>query len=54
MKRVRVPAPYLPVFCRELYQLVRSGIPLGEGLAMLREDEMTPTPAPGWTRCAGS
>ena len=36
MKRVRVPAPYLPVFCRELYQLVRSGIPLGEGLAMLR------------------
>ena len=42
MKRVRVPAPYLPVFCRELYQLVRSGIPLGEGLAMLREDETDP------------
>ena len=42
MKRLRVPAQYLPVFCRELYQLVRSGIPLGEGLAMLREDETDP------------
>ena len=39
MKRLRVSAQYLPVFCRELYQLVRSGIPVGEGLAMLREDE---------------
>lgn len=42
MKRLRVPAQYLPLFCRELYQLVRSGIPLGEGLAMLREDETDP------------
>ena len=39
MKRLSVPAQYLPVFCRELYQLVRSGIPIAEGLAMLREDE---------------
>ena len=39
MKRLRVPAQYLPVFCRELYQLVRSGIPTAEGLAMLRDDE---------------
>ena len=30
MKRLSVPAQYLPVFCRELHQLVRSGIPLGE------------------------
>ena len=29
MKRLRVSAQYLPVFCRELYQLVRSGIPVG-------------------------
>ena len=42
MKRLRVPAQYLPIFCRELYQLVRSGIPLGEGLSMLREDETDP------------
>ncbi len=42
MKRLRVPAPYLPVFCRELYQLVRSGVPLAEGLSMLREDETDP------------
>ena len=39
MKRLRVPTQYLPVFCQELYQLVRSGIPLAEGLAMLRDDE---------------
>ena len=39
MKRLRVPAQYLPVFCQELYQLVRSGIPLSEGLGMLRDDE---------------
>ena len=39
MKRLSVPAQYLPVFCRELYQLVRTGIPIAEGLAMLREDE---------------
>ena len=39
MKRLRVPAQYLPIFCRELYQLVRTGIPIAEGLAMLREDE---------------
>lgn len=42
MKRVRVPTPYLPIFCRELYQLVRSGVPLAEGLGMLREDEKDP------------
>ena len=39
MKRLRVPAQYLPVFCQELHQLVRSGIPMAEGLAMLRDDE---------------
>ena len=42
MKRLRVPAQYLPIFCRELHQLVRSGIPLAEGLTMLREDESDP------------
>ena len=47
MKRLRVPAQYLPVFCRELYQLVRSGIPLAEGLAMLRDDE-TDTDTRSW------
>ena len=39
MKRLRASARYLSVFCRELYQLVRSGIPMGEGLDMLRRDE---------------
>ena len=38
----RVPAAYLPVFCRELHQLVRSGIPPAEGLSLLREDETDP------------
>jgi len=47
MKRQRVPAAYLPVFCRELHQLVRAGIPLGEGMAMLREDEQDPV-LQGW------
>ena len=42
MKRLRVPAQYLPVFCRELYQLVRAGIPIAEGLTMLRDDETDP------------
>ena len=42
MKRLRVPAQYLPVFCRELYQLVRTGIPIAEGLAILRDDETDP------------
>lgn len=42
MKRLRVPTQYLPVFCRELYQLVRSGIPLADGLGMLRDDETDP------------
>ena len=42
MKRLRVSNQYLPIFCRELYQLVRSGIPLAEGLGMLREDETDP------------
>lgn len=35
----RVQELYLPVFCRELHQLVRSGIPVAEGLRLLREDE---------------
>ncbi len=39
MKRLRVSAQYLPVFCREMYQLVRSGIPIPEGIAILRDDE---------------
>ena len=39
MKKARVSSQYLPVFCRELHQLVRAGIPIGEGLGMLREDE---------------
>ena len=47
MKRLRVPAQYLPIFCRELYQLVRTGIPIAEGLAMLREDE-TDSDARSW------
>lgn len=42
MKRLRVPAQYLPIFCRELHQLVRTGIPIAEGLSMLREDETDP------------
>ena len=42
MKRLSVPAQYLPIFCRELHQLVRTGIPLAEGLTMLREDETDP------------
>ena len=42
MKRLRVSTRYLPIFCRELYQLVRSGIPLAEGLGMLRDDETDP------------
>ncbi len=47
MNRKRVPAAYLPVFCRELNQLVRAGIPLGEGVSMLREDERDPA-LRGW------
>ena len=39
MKQQRVTPQYLPVFCQELHQLVKSGIPLAEGLAMLRDDE---------------
>ena len=42
MKRRRVSNQYLPIFCRELYQLVRSGVPLTEGLGMLRDDETDP------------
>lgn len=43
MKRRRVPIQHLPVFSRELYQLVKAGIPLEEeGLAMLRDDEEDP------------
>lgn len=41
-KTARVPSAYLPVFCRELYQLVRAGVPTADGLAMLREDETDP------------
>ncbi len=37
MKQNRVPEEYLPVFCKELYGLVRAGIPTGEGLRLLRE-----------------
>lgn len=37
--KTRVSEGYLPVFCRELHQLVRSGIPVSEGL---REDETDP------------
>lgn len=40
--KTRVPEEYLPVFCRELHQLVRSGIPAAEGLSLLREDESDP------------
>lgn len=41
-KKQTVPAQYLPVFCRELHQLVRTGIPSSTGLALLREDETDP------------
>jgi len=37
-----VPEEYLPVFCKELHGLVRAGIPIGEGLRLLREDETDP------------
>ena len=47
MKRLHVPAQYLPIFCRELYQLVRTGVPLADGLAILRDDE-TDTNARSW------
>ena len=40
--KARIPELYLPVFCRELHQLVRSGIPTSEGLSLLREDETDP------------
>ena len=40
--KARIPELYLPVFCRELHQLVRSGIPASEGLSLLREDETDP------------
>ena len=39
MKQMHVSAQYLPVFCQELHQLVKSGIPLAEGMSMLRDDE---------------
>ncbi len=42
-KRTRVPAAYLPVFCRELCQLTHSGVPAAEGLSLLQEDETDPT-----------
>ena len=42
MKKDRVPEEYLPIFCKELYGLARAGIPTGEGLRLLREDETDP------------
>lgn len=36
---MRVPEAYLPVFCRELHQMVHSGLSVAEGLSLLREDE---------------
>ena len=42
MKQIRVPEEYLPIFCKELHGLVRAGIPIGEGLRLLREDETDP------------
>lgn len=41
-RQFRVPEEYLPVFCKELYGLVRAGIPIGEDLRLLREDEEDP------------
>ena len=35
----RVSALYLPIFCRELHQMVHSGISPEEGLSLLLEDE---------------
>lgn len=40
--KARVPERYLPVFCQELHQLYRSGIPPADGLDLLREDETDP------------
>ncbi len=41
-KKAGVSAQYLPVFCRELYQLTRTGIPAAEGLSLLKADETDP------------
>ena len=41
-KQAKVPAEYLPVFCRELYQIVHAGIIPAEGLSMLKEEESDP------------
>ena len=41
-KQQRVPEEYLPIFCKELHGLVRSGIPISEGMRLLREDEEDP------------
>lgn len=38
-KQTRVPAAYLPVFCREMCQLTHSGVPAAESLSLLREEE---------------
>ena len=35
----RVSEQYLPIFCQELHEMIRSGIPPEEGLALLLEDE---------------
>ena len=41
-KQQRVPEEYLPIFCKELHGLVRSGIPISEGMRLLLEDEEDP------------
>ncbi len=38
-KKSNVPDLYLPIFCKELYQMVHSGIPPAIGLPMLKEEE---------------
>ncbi len=42
MNRAPVCDALLPVFCRQLYQLFRAGLPLPEGLDLLRQDEGDP------------
>lgn len=37
-----MPDGYLAVFCKELYALVRAGVPVAEGMGLLREDETEP------------
>lgn len=42
MKRKRVPMRYIPIFCKEMHRLVRAGVPIADGLALLRDDESDP------------